>query len=88
LLGHAEVNDVNDVGSFRVGPAYQKVVGLDVSIDQVLFVDSLYSRKLKNVSTCTSKASGHIHHLLRDHNDGLDGELPITVVEEVFQART
>lgn len=48
LLGHTEVDDVNDVGGFRVGSAYQKVVGLDISVDQVLFVDCLYSGKLEH----------------------------------------
>jgi len=47
LLGHAKVDDVNDISGFRVGSSYEEVVRLDVSVDQVLFVDCLYSRKLK-----------------------------------------
>lgn len=37
LLGQAEVNDVNKVALFS--QAHQKVIGLDVSVDEVLGVD-------------------------------------------------
>jgi hypothetical protein len=46
LLGHAEVDDVNNVGSFRVGTAYEEVVWLDVAIDEVLLVDRLNAGEL------------------------------------------
>ena len=43
LLGHAEVDDVDDVGRLGVGSADEEVVGLDVAVDQVLFVDRLHA---------------------------------------------
>lgn len=41
LLGHAEVDDVDHIGSLRSRPADQKVVGLDVAIDQIFLVYGL-----------------------------------------------
>jgi hypothetical protein len=46
LLGHAKVDDVNHVGVFAVWLADQKVVGLDIAVDQVLFMDRLDTRQL------------------------------------------
>lgn len=46
LLGHAEINDVNHIGSFRVWSTDQEVIGFNVSVDQVLFVDRLDAREL------------------------------------------
>ena len=37
LLSHTEVDNMNDIGAFRAGSANEEVVGLDVSVDQVLF---------------------------------------------------
>lgn len=50
LLGHAEVDDVDNVGRFRVGTSDEEIVRLDVAIDEVLFVDGLYSRQLQRRS--------------------------------------
>jgi len=41
LLGHAEIDDVDDVCCFGAGSADEKVVGLDVAVYEVLFVDCL-----------------------------------------------
>lgn len=46
LLGHAKVDHVHQIGVFGVGPSNQKVVGLNISVDQVLLVDSLDSEEL------------------------------------------
>lgn len=46
LLGHAEVDYMNDVGSLGLRATNQEVVGLDVAVDEVLLVDSLHSRQL------------------------------------------
>ena len=43
LLGHAKIHDVDDIGRFRVGSPDKEVVGFDVSIDEILLVDSLHS---------------------------------------------
>jgi len=69
LLGHAEVNNVNNVGSFAVGPSDQEVVRLDIAVDEVLLVDGLHAGQ----------------HLLGDHDHGLDREATSAVVEEVLE---
>jgi hypothetical protein len=51
LLGHAEIDNMDNVGSLRSWPTDQEVVGLDVAIDQVLLVNGLYSRQLCTTST-------------------------------------
>lgn len=72
LLGHAEVDDVDDVGRLGARAADEEVVGLDVAVDEVLLVDCLYAGQ----------------HLLGDHDDRLDGEAAVAVVEQVFQRRS
>ena len=47
LFGHAKIEDVNDVDGFGVGSADEEIVGLDIAIDEVLFVNGLYSRQLQ-----------------------------------------
>lgn len=69
LLGHAKIDNVDDVGGLSSRSANKEVVGLDVTVDQILLVDSLDSRE----------------HLLRDHHNGLDGESSAAVVEQVFE---
>ena len=46
LLGHAEIDDVNDIGGLGPWAADEEVVGLDITVDQVLLVDCLHTRKL------------------------------------------
>lgn len=43
LLCHSEINDVYNISSFRSRSANEEVVGLDITIDKVLLVDSLDS---------------------------------------------
>lgn len=43
LLCHAKVNDVNNVGTLGTRPANEEVIWLDVSVNQVLLMDGLYS---------------------------------------------
>lgn len=43
LLCHSEIDDVNDIGGFRVGATDEEVVGFDVTIDEIFLMDSLYS---------------------------------------------
>lgn len=45
LLGHSKVNDENFLVLPEVG-MNQKVIRLDVAVDEVLFVDRLYSSDL------------------------------------------
>lgn len=41
-LGHPEIDDVDNVCLFRTWSANEEIVGLDVAVDVVLFVDCLY----------------------------------------------
>jgi hypothetical protein len=43
LLRHAEIDDMDDIGGFCAGSADQEVVGLDVTVDEVLLMDGLDS---------------------------------------------
>jgi hypothetical protein len=57
LFGHAKINDVNDVGRFGVWSTYQEIIGFDVAVDEVLFVDGLHSGELPDVSRSASRAA-------------------------------
>ena len=50
LLGHAEVDDVDRVGAFGARSSDQKVVWLDVTVDEILLVNRLYPRQLGRIS--------------------------------------
>lgn len=57
LLGHAEIDDVDHIGRFGAGAADQEIVGLDVSVDEVLFVNRLDAGEL---SRCQGHETRHI----------------------------
>jgi hypothetical protein len=88
LLGHAKVDNVDDVGALGARATDEEVIGLDVTIDEVLLVDGLDARKLgcvsawQGVSVCCDA-----YHLFGYHDNSLDGELSVAVVEQVLQAR-
>lgn len=46
LLGHTEINDVDDIGGLGAGSANKEVVGLDITVDKVLLVNCLHARQL------------------------------------------
>ena len=50
LLGHAEVNGVDNIGCLGPWLADQEVVWLDIAVDEVFLVDSLDSGQLGSVS--------------------------------------
>ena len=50
LFGHAKIHHMNDIGGFRSGSTNQKVVRLDITVDEVLLVDCLDSRELLKIS--------------------------------------
>jgi predicted ATP-grasp superfamily ATP-dependent carboligase len=43
LLGHTKVDNVDNIGALGAWTANEKVVGLDVAVDEVLLVDCLNS---------------------------------------------
>lgn len=46
LFRHTKVDDMDKVGVLGPGAANEKVVGLDITINQILFVDGLCPCKL------------------------------------------
>jgi len=57
LLGHAEVDNVDNVGALRARAADEEVVGLDVPVDEVLLVDGLDPRQLHRISVVHNASS-------------------------------
>lgn len=72
LLSHAKIDDVDDVGSLGGWAADKEVVGLDVTVDQILLVDCLHARE----------------HLLSHHHHSLGGESSVAVIEQILQTGT
>lgn len=50
LLGHTEIDNVDNVGSLGAGASDEEIIRLDISIDEVLLVDCLHARQLGHVS--------------------------------------
>jgi hypothetical protein len=46
LLGHTEINDMDHIGRLAAWTSDEEVVWLDISVDQVLLMDSLDTGKL------------------------------------------
>lgn len=69
LLGHAKINHVDDIGCLGTRSSDQEVVRFDITVDEVLFVYRLDSRK----------------HLFGDHDNSLNRESASAVVEKIFQ---
>lgn len=107
LLGHPEIDYMNSIGSLCSWPSYQKVVWLDIAVDEVLFVDCLDAGELGEEKVCEGKEGQcertggrpervwegrgrgrETNHLLGNHNDRLDTELPPTHVKQVLQTRS
>lgn len=88
LFGHAEVDDMDNIGDLGVRTADKEVVGFDVPIDHVLLVDRLYSRQLENIRTGFVVKGKHTYHLFRDHDNGLDRKPTITIIEQILETGT
>ena len=90
LLGHSEVDDVDNIGGLGVRATDEEVIGLYVTVDQILLVDCLNSRELRMSGTHFSflKSAGKTHHLLGDHDDGLHREPSVAVIKQIFQTGT
>lgn len=86
LLSHTKVNNVDDIGCFRIWSTDQEVVRFDISVDQVLLVDGLNAGELSQELVMHRYLTpADTNHLLRNHDDRLDREFPVAVVEEIFQ---
>ena len=69
-FSEAEINHVQQMLFFV--NAYQKVIRLHVSVQEMVVMQELYS----------------LNHLVTQHQDSLEGELSLAESHEVFQART
>lgn len=69
LLGHAEINNVDDIGSLSTGSANQEVIWLYVAVDEILFMNGLHPRQ----------------HLFRNHDDRLDAEPTAAMVKQILE---
>jgi hypothetical protein len=72
LLGHTEVNHMDNVRRFGSRTTNEEVVRFDIAVDEVAFVYRLDARE----------------HLSSSHAYGLDGKLATAHIKEVFQTRT
>lgn len=88
LFGHAEVDDMDNIGDLGVRAADKEVVGFDVPIDHVLLVDRLHSRQLASIRTGFVAKSKYTHHLFRDHDNGLDRKPTITMIKQILETGT
>lgn len=51
LLGHSKVHHMDCIRPFGTRTTDQKVVGFDISVDEVLFMDGLHTRQLWSAGT-------------------------------------
>jgi len=72
LFCHAEIDHVDDIGSFRIWPSNQEVIWFDVSINQILLVNCLHSRQLGLCQLGAGIFAGNTNHLLRNHHNCFD----------------
>lgn len=74
---------MNNIGGLRSGPADEEIVGLDVPVDQILFVDGLNSWQLERglVKIKNKKLRKPSYHLLGHHHNGFDREPSVAVIE-------
>lgn len=68
LFGQSKVNYVDEMRVFS--HSHQEIVGFYVAMENVLFVEDLYS----------------LDHLLSDLENGFERESLVAIVEEIFEA--
>jgi len=86
LLGHAKVDYVDDIRGLCTWSTNEKIVGFDVTVDEVLLVNCLDARQLLGISKRRLGWISMTYHLFGNHHNGLDRELSMTMIEEVFKA--
>ena len=86
LFGHTKIDNVDDIRGLRAWSTNEKIVGFDVTVDEVLLVNCLNARQLLEISKRRLRWISMSYHLLGNHHNGLDRELSMAVIEEVFEA--
>lgn len=46
LFSHSEIDNMDDIGSFCSRTTNQEIIGLDISVDEIFFVDCLDAGEL------------------------------------------
>lgn len=91
LLSQPKVDDIDLVGS--LAQAHQKVVWLDVAMDEALAVNVLYPRDLQvrsksvdyaGVTAPKADRCRESYQLVGQHQHSLQAELPVAEVEKIF----
>lgn len=91
LLSQAKVDDIDLIGP--LAQSHQKVVWLDVAMDEALAVNILYPRDLQARSTSVQYAGDtaprgqarESYQLVGQHEHCLQAELSVTEVEQILQ---
>lgn len=87
LFSHAKIDYVNDIRGLCTWSTNEKIVWFDVTVDEILLVNCLYSRQLLEISKKKIGMNDYVsYHLFGNHHNGLDGEFSMAVIEEVFKA--
>lgn len=87
LLRHSKIHHVDYISRLRPRSTNEKVIGLDIAVYEVLFVDCLNSRELFTVSNHRPVINFVTYHLLRHHHHGLCRESSIAVIKKIFEGR-
>lgn len=80
LFGHTKVDDMDGVSALGAWATDEEIVWLDISVDQVLFVNSLHPRQL-----LLDGPSGLTHHLPRCHAACFYAKLSTAHVEQILK---
>ena len=80
-------DEIDGICIFRTGGTDQEVIGFNISINQRLVVNTLYTVYLARSENNTMWTIGEAHHLESEHANCLDGELATTHVEKIFKVR-
>jgi hypothetical protein len=78
---------VDYISRLRPRSTNEEVIGLDVTVYEVLFVDCLNSRELLTVSNHRLEINFVTYHLLRHHHHSLSRESSVAVIKKIFEGR-
>ncbi len=86
LFGHTKIYHMNDIRRLRTWSTNQKVVGFDIAINEILFMDSLNSREL-GILAENERSTPRANHLFCNHYDCLGGKPSVAVIKKIFKGR-
>lgn len=103
LLGHTKVDQENIVGGLSAWLADQKVVWLDITVNEIMVVNGLNTsqlyeigqwplifswRVLRKQGWVGKRIFGDIYHVFSKHSDGFNRKLASAHIKHIFQAWT